>query len=88
MTVSVTPSTSVEKDSLTTTPSTDSKSPVNTDSWKKWKKVHNKSAPDVDKDNENNEKIPEKQSKTLLNLRIIQILPWQLSCLKRMMLFI
>ena len=46
----------MEKDSLTTTPSSDSKSPVNTESSKKKKKSHDKS------DKENNEKTPVKEN--------------------------
>ena len=86
MTVPVTPSTSVEKDSLNTTPSTDSKSPVNMDSSKKKKKVNVKSVSNVDKDYENNEKTPEKQNS--VKSKDNSESPLQLSCLKRMRLFI
>ena len=62
-TVPVTPSTSVEKDSVTTTPSTDSKSPVNMGSSRNKKKSHEKSGSNFDKDNiENNEKTPVKEN--------------------------
>ena len=52
----------MEKDSLTTTPSTDSKSPVNIDSSRQKKKGHTKSTSNVDKDDENNEKTLEKEN--------------------------